>query len=804
MSGRRILCGAVLSTAICGIALAVGTGLDERRAYLLKVTDQWHIPTPMAVTMLQDPYVEIRAQVARVLAVNPDPTKTLLLRRYATDASLRVRERAMLAAGRAGEPAMAIALTGLKDSAPVVRQGAAWAASHGGTSALEPIAALLLTERSSEVTTTALANLWRFGDAAWEGHAGRFASHTDPNLRRAAAYSLARSSKPARTRSLTVLCRDVEPVIRATAIGGLRQGPLSVDQRALLASALSDQDWRVQSAACQVLASRPEIELDAAAAQRLGSLWFDDHAQLAVPALEAAAAHPGAGEDDDLAHCVTHCEPWSAGTALRALARRDPNRAAVIATQWLGSEEAWRRRAGARCAVNLPVEAQQALQRRILADPEASVRLAWLESLDGETANPRTESLWGLVDGDPDPAVRAQALGLLDEVAGPLEAERLLSLYRRWGSDAAPDARAAALAAALPRAGTEPRRRDEILEIAAGDPNSAVAALIHTEAGGTAVVGDIPGRDARHGEKWYRDLVAWSIEEHWLDLVTVRGTFRIRLDAREVPITSREVWDLALAGFYDGLTVHRVVPNFVIQGGDPRGDGWGGPGFTLPDEPSLRPFDSWRVGIATSGPNTGGCQFFVTLMPADRLTGHYTNFGEVVAGREVLTRLQVGDRIIRVETASGEQPPRPTPVLVGALEWQDLAGLEGWETERTGFRPDEAALDRLRATTGNYTVWTVLGSWCSDSRREVPRLQRVLEQVAGDHLRHHLVGVDRTKWIGERGELADLIGALAVELVPTVVVVNEQGQELGRIVERSEVPIEQLLVEFLASSEGWS
>jgi cyclophilin family peptidyl-prolyl cis-trans isomerase len=98
-----------------------------------------------------------------------------------------------------------------------------------------------------------------------------------------------------------------------------------------------------------------------------------------------------------------------------------------------------------------------------------------------------------------------------------------------------------------------------------------------------------------------------------------------------------------------------------VQGGDPRGDGWGGSDFVLPDEPTLRPFDSWRVGIATSGPNTGSCQFFVTLMPADRLTGHYTNFGEVVAGREVLTLLQVGDTIEKIEAFSGEARPTPTP-----------------------------------------------------------------------------------------------------------------------------------------------
>jgi len=802
MNGWRRTWTAVALTALCAVAIAAGTGLDERWAYLLQATDRWHLPIPMAVTMLQDPYVDIRGQAARVLAVNPDPTKTLLLGQYAADASLWVREQAMLAAGRTGEPAVAIAVKGLRDSVPAVRQGASWAASHGGPSALAEVAGLLLTERSSEVATTALANLWRFGDAAWEGHAGRFATHTDPNLRRAAAYALARSNAAARTSALTVLCKDVEPVIRATAIAGLRQGPLSVDQRALLASSLSDQDWRVQSAACQVLASRPEIELDAAAAQRLGSLWFDDHAQLAVPALEAAAAHPEAGEDEQLARCVTSCEPWPAATALQTLARRDGDRATAIVMEWLGAGETWRRRAAAGCAVRLPAQARPGLERRILVDPEPSVRLAWLGSLEGEAVAARSEVLSSLVDRDPDPAVRAQVLALLGDAAGPLGVEKLRSLYRRWRSDEMPDARAAALAAALAEAGSEPVR-DEILELATADPDPVVAAMLRAEAGDLGAAAALPEREARHGEKWYRDLVAWWGEDHWLDVVTVRGTFRIRLEARGAPITSREVWELAVGGFYDGLTIHRVVPNFVIQGGDPRGDGWGGPGFAIPDEPSLRPFDSWRVGIATAGPNTGGCQFFVTLMPADRLTGHYTNFGEVVAGREVLTRLQVGDRIVRVDTASGAQPEPPPPVLIGALEWQELAELDGWDAERTGYRPDAAALDRLRSAAGSYTVWSVVGSWCSDSRREVPRLRRVLEEAGGDRIRHHLVGVDRTKWVGGQEDLSRVIGAREVERVPTIVVVDDSGEELGRIVERAEGPIEQLMVEILAPSEGW-
>jgi peptidylprolyl isomerase/peptidyl-prolyl cis-trans isomerase B (cyclophilin B) len=286
-------------------------------------------------------------------------------------------------------------------------------------------------------------------------------------------------------------------------------------------------------------------------------------------------------------------------------------------------------------------------------------------------------------------------------------------------------------------------------------------------------------------------------------VVTVRGTFRIRLELADAPISSRELWELAERGFYDGLTIHRVVPNFVVQGGDPRGDGWGGPGFVLPDEPSSRPFDSWRVGIATSGPQTGGCQLFVTLLPADRLTGHYTNLGEVVAGREVLTRLRVGDRIVRVSTASGPEPPLPPAVLMGRVTWPQLSGLDGWQAEHDGYLPQLDAVARLASAEGSYRVIAVLGTWCEDSARELPRLQRVLDEVGGDRFELLLVGVDRTKKVGDAEIAALLPGATVMERVPTIFVLDELGAELGRVVETAERPLEELLVEFLAPAEGW-
>jgi cyclophilin family peptidyl-prolyl cis-trans isomerase len=261
-----------------------------------------------------------------------------------------------------------------------------------------------------------------------------------------------------------------------------------------------------------------------------------------------------------------------------------------------------------------------------------------------------------VVENDPDPAVRAQTLSLLRSAGVAPDVEELVGYYAAWKSDVMPDARAETLIAAAAAAQNNEGRAG-IVALGLIDPDPAVAAHLINGVRSLDLEVALPGREPRHGSLWYDELVEWVKEPRWLDISTSRGSFRIRLDLSVAPLTSREVWDLAAHGFYDGLDFHRVVPNFVVQGGDPRGDGWGGPGFVLPDEPSLKPFDSWRVGVATSGPETGGCQLFITLLPADHLTGHYTNIGEVVAGREVLTMLQVGDKILSVKPLSGEPPP---------------------------------------------------------------------------------------------------------------------------------------------------
>mgnify|MGYP005858972893 CR=1 FL=1 len=130
---------------------------------------------------------------------------------------------------------------------------------------------------------------------------------------------------------------------------------------------------------------------------------------------------------------------------------------------------------------------------------------------------------------------------------------------------------------------------------------------------------------------------------------TSKGTFVLALDAARAPVTVNNFVFLARERFYDGLTFHRVEAGFVIQGGDPKGDGTGGPGYTIADEASGLSHGEGALGMAKSAaPNSAGSQFYVTLAPQPSLDGRYTVFGSVSSGLEVVKSIARGDVIQRV------------------------------------------------------------------------------------------------------------------------------------------------------------
>jgi cyclophilin family peptidyl-prolyl cis-trans isomerase len=132
-------------------------------------------------------------------------------------------------------------------------------------------------------------------------------------------------------------------------------------------------------------------------------------------------------------------------------------------------------------------------------------------------------------------------------------------------------------------------------------------------------------------------------------IVTHRGELTLELMKEQAPFTVLNFVKLIKKGFYNGLYFHRVVPDFVVQGGDPRGDGWGGPGYTMRTEISTANYERGSCGMASAGKDTEGSQFFITHVSTPHLDGRYTIFAKVVQGMEVVDRLQIGDSIQTIQ-----------------------------------------------------------------------------------------------------------------------------------------------------------
>jgi len=131
---------------------------------------------------------------------------------------------------------------------------------------------------------------------------------------------------------------------------------------------------------------------------------------------------------------------------------------------------------------------------------------------------------------------------------------------------------------------------------------------------------------------------------------TNRGEIELDFYPQYAPKTVNNFVFLAREGFYDGVTFHRVIPDFVIQGGDPTGTGRGGPGYRFEDEVAGNPLKHERgvMSMANAGPGTNGSQFFITHSPQPHLNGKHTVFGKVVHGLDVVDAIQQGDRMVHV------------------------------------------------------------------------------------------------------------------------------------------------------------
>lgn len=154
------------------------------------------------------------------------------------------------------------------------------------------------------------------------------------------------------------------------------------------------------------------------------------------------------------------------------------------------------------------------------------------------------------------------------------------------------------------------------------------------------------------------DMAIDTASRYRAHLETNRGKIVLELYPEHAPKTVNNFVFLAREGFYDGVSFHRVIEDFVVQGGDPTGSGMGGPGYSFEDETAGNPLkhETGMISMANAGPNTNGSQFFITHSPQPHLDGRHTVFGRVVEGMETVNEIEAGDvmQTVTIDEVGGD------------------------------------------------------------------------------------------------------------------------------------------------------
>jgi cyclophilin family peptidyl-prolyl cis-trans isomerase/HEAT repeat protein len=346
-------------------------------------------------------------------------------------------------------------------------------------------------------------------------------------------------------------------------------------------------------------------------------------------------------------------EEWPSmrAAALRSAAAIDQD-SFVSVLAGMEPDRHWRVRAAlADALAGFPANTVTERLRSMLQDEDKRVIPAVLRALArAKVSDAATVALAKLEDSDF--VVRAAASTVIGQLKPQDGAAALREAYKRALPDSAYSARTAALDALAKYGAAD---AVETLKQALDDKDWAVRVradelLAGLDASARRPIAPVPGTPPIPYDD--AQLIGPSNSPH-VFIETAYGTIEFELAVLDAPQTARNFVALAAKGFFNGIEVHRVVANFVVQDGDPRGDGEGGPGYTIRDELNDRPFLRGTVGMALEWRDTGGSQFFITHSPQPHLDAKYTAFGHVVNGIELLDRIKPGDLIQRIRVWDG-------------------------------------------------------------------------------------------------------------------------------------------------------
>lgn len=685
----------ILATAALTIAAVSSAGGQTRLARprdpevalyarLLAMTDARQLDTALVSQCLASGWPALRAagalaigQIGRHRGLSVAPR----LRGLLQDSDTAVSANAAYALGLLHDSAAVPALRDAIDGEGPVAREAAWALGEIGAPSRAAIVAALRQPHRSDVSVQLLLAAAKLRPIPLPD-VRPFLHSSGAAEVWGAAYAIARSRASGGVRDLLELARSplvatgrttvaAEPTtdlgpytdrrlaaarVRAEIARGLARSAagdsLGTDALATLARLATDADPHVRINALRSLGTYRENATSRVAA---GTRDPDPNVRVAA-AQSLSGSFSGAGDFGRL---------WTADTSivyrssLLASATRAGFRPPQLGT-WTISPD-WRLRAAVANAVGDSLDRSFAIARvrPLLRDPDPRVRESAYGALPPPASMPLEDSVHDLLIAglrDPDFYVRATVLAALTDRPSATDLAPVLASYRQASSDSANDARLAAVqyvAALWKRDSTsftpDVRARLSALPI----PSDPLERNAGSDVSPWRAWGSVAATS--RSLAWYDSIVRAMVlpvtsgKRVTATLTTVRGPIRLELFGAEAPITAWNFLALARSGYYRNTRFHRVVPNFVAQDGDPRDDGNGGPGYAIRDEMNRHRYERGAVGMALSGPDTGGSQYFITHSPQPHLDGHYTVFGRVLQGYDVLDRIVQGDLITRID-----------------------------------------------------------------------------------------------------------------------------------------------------------
>lgn len=485
-----------------------------------------------------------------------------------------------------------------------------------------------------------------------------FLDDTIPTVRQRAVYTLGSVRAAEAAPRIAARLTDQDPTVRAAAARALTRAYADSAHQSgstvagLLAHAVDDVDPAVRINAMRSLGSFHDSTHVGAVLPHLNDTF--DHVRL--QAVMTLGELGGSAASQALVEVLGRKLPIGLlREALTGLARIDTAAFRQAAAGWARDAD-WRERAAAAEGWAL---AGAVGDPWFLNDRDGRVIAAGLQAWAGQVEGADS----GLVAAarrllsNLDAAVRSVSADIIGRAADPADIPALADAYRRTVSDSFPDAALSAVAAAarIAASGQAGRIAAErsFLGVIGRPDNYLIRAWAER---------NWPAASRRWGPAYpiqtgrtlqdYRDVAQKFIltpppdsRPHITIDTDQRGTIEIELFGSDAPLTVANFLQLVDRRFFDGSRWHRVVPDFVVQDGDPRGDGWGGPGGAIRDEINRHRYNKPVLGMALAGPDTGASQWFINLSPQPHLDGIYTVFGRVVGGQGTLPRIMPGDYI---------------------------------------------------------------------------------------------------------------------------------------------------------------